>query len=86
LVAIFNGDAQKIDTSKNRVVTDIKIALPYIGSIKPRNATEIESSNWLIGCETLDRDFADYDQYKEYLVPLGIKLLRCRQDGLKRRR
>jgi hypothetical protein len=30
----------------------------------------------MIGCETLDRDFADYDQYKEYLVPLGIKLLR----------
>lgn len=68
--------AQKVDISKNRVVTDIKIELPFIGSIKPRNANEIESSNWMIGCETLDRDFADYDQYKEYLVPLGIKLLR----------
>ncbi len=71
-----NLSAQKIDISKNKVVTNIKINLPFIGSIKPRNATEIESSNWIIGCETLDRDFADYDQYKEYLVPLGIKLLR----------
>lgn len=71
-----NLSAQKIDISENRVVTDIKIDLPRIGSIKPRSATEIESSNWMIGCETLDRDFADYDQYKEYLVPLGIKLLR----------
>ena len=50
--------------------------LPLIGMVKPRPATDIESSNWMIGCETLDRDLADYDQYKEYLVPLGIKLLR----------
>ncbi len=68
--------AQQIDTSKDRVKTDLKIALPYLGSVKARNASEIESSNWLIGCETLDRDFADYDQYKEYLAPLGIKRLR----------
>src|SRR5690554_3938700 len=47
-----------------------------IGKVQPRNATEIESSNWIIGCETLDRDFADYDQYKEFLNPLGIKRLR----------
>lgn len=52
------------------------ISFPLIGKIQPRNANEIASSNWLIGCETLDRDFADYDQYKEYLNPLGIKRLR----------
>jgi len=46
--------------------------------LKSRSTNEIESSNWLLGCETLDRDFADYDQYKEYLVPLGIKLLRMK--------
>jgi hypothetical protein len=55
---------------------NIKINLPYIGSVKPRNTDEVESSNWLLGCETLDRDYADYHQYKEYLSPLGIKLLR----------
>jgi Glycosyl hydrolases family 39 len=68
--------AQKIDTSASRVTTDVNIALPLIGSVKYRNANTIQSSNWLIGCETLDRDFADYEQYKEYLNPLGIKLLR----------
>jgi len=52
------------------------ISFPLIGKVQPRNASEIASSNWLIGCETLDRDFADYDQYKEYLNPLGIKRLR----------
>jgi len=71
-----NALAQKIDTSADRIKTDFQISLPYIGSVKPRSATEIESSNWMIGCETLDRDFADYDSYKEYLNPLGIKLIR----------
>jgi Glycosyl hydrolases family 39 len=71
-----NTIAQKIDTSASRVTTDVNIALPLIGSVKYRNANTIQSSNWLIGCETLDRDFADYEQYKEYLNPLGIKLLR----------
>lgn len=51
-------------------------SFPLIGKVKPRNATEIASSNWIIGCETLDRDYADYDQFKEYLNPLGIKRLR----------
>jgi len=71
-----NSFAQKIDTSANRVVTSFKTELPLIGSVKNRSTNEIESSNWIIGCETLDRDFADYNQYKEYIVPLGIKLLR----------
>ena len=29
-----------------------------------------------IGCECLDRDYADWDSYKEYLIPLGMKYIR----------
>lgn len=58
------------------VIVSKTIDLPLIGTVQNRNANEIESSNWIIGCETLDRDMADYHQYKEYLVPLGIKRLR----------
>lgn len=54
----------------------ISFNLPYLGSIIPRSTDEIDESNWLLGCETLDREYADYDQYKEYLKPLGIKYLR----------
>jgi hypothetical protein len=68
--------AQSIDTSNDRVKTNFSISLPRLGTVKPRSTSEIESSNWLIGCETMDRDFTDYDQYKEYLAPLGIKRLR----------
>ena len=76
LTAIQPTYAQKIDTSADRVKIDLKISLPYLGSVQSRNAIDIGSSNWLIGCETLDRDFANYDEYKEYINPLGIKLLR----------
>lgn len=68
--------AQPLNTSPDRAKTDFAIMLPRLGTVTPRNASEIESSNWLIGCETLDRDMADYNQYKDYLVPLGIKRLR----------
>lgn len=56
--------------------TDLTVSLARIGTVKPRSTSEIMASNWLIGCETLDRDFADYEQYKTYIAPLGIKRLR----------
>ncbi|TAG73667.1 MAG: hypothetical protein EAZ24_11585, partial [Burkholderiales bacterium] len=70
------ASAQIIETSKERVVTNLTVTLPFIGTVKSRSTSEIQSSNWLLGCETLDRDFADYDQYKEFIAPLGIKRLR----------
>jgi hypothetical protein len=70
------AQAQIIETNKYRAVTNLKVDLPYIGTVKSRSTKEIESSNWLIGTETLDRDFADYEQYKEFIAPLGIKRLR----------
>lgn len=68
--------AQMIDTSPHRAATGIDPRLPLLGSVRPRSTREIKGSNWLIGCETLDRDFADYDQYKAYIEPLGIHRLR----------
>ena len=68
--------AQIIETSKDRVVTNLNVSLPYIGTVKARSTDEIPSSNWLLGCETLDRDFADYEQYKAFIGPLGIRRLR----------
>lgn len=68
--------SQIIETSMDRVVINLDVDLPVIGTVKARSTDEISSSNWLLGCETLDRDFADYDQYKTFIAPLGIKRLR----------
>lgn len=68
--------SQNIDTSSDRVKTNLNIPFKRIGTLKPKHVKEIESSNWSIGCEVLDRDYANYDSYKEYLPHLGIKKIR----------
>ncbi|WP_291981311.1 beta-galactosidase [Luteitalea sp.] len=76
LGVVASARAQIIETSRDRVVTNLRVSLPYLGTIRARSTDEIASSNWLLGCETLDRDFADYEQYKTFIAPLGIKRLR----------
>lgn len=68
--------AQVIDTSETRVQTTLDPGLKRIGTIKPRGVGEIAGQNWWLGCETLDRDFASWDSYRDYLAPLGIKKIR----------
>jgi len=68
--------AQVIDTSDTRVQTTLDPGMKRIGTIKPRRVGEITGQNWSLGCETLDRDFANWDSYKDYLVPLGIRKIR----------
>lgn len=53
-----------------------EIALPALGEVRPRAAKEIASSTWSVGAETLDRDYAIYRNYRDYLGPLGAKHLR----------
>ena len=52
------------------------VALPSIGRLAVRHAREIASSTWSIGGETLDRDFAVYENYKAHVGPLGAKGIR----------
>jgi hypothetical protein len=54
-------------------VPKAEIRLNEIGILKTRIAKEIKSSHLGIGCEVLDRDYASYDAYKEYLGNLGVK-------------
>ena len=66
----------QLSTSPDRVRTPLRVDLERIGTVCPRTAAEIGPSNWTLGCETLDRDFADWDQYRDYLAPLGLKTIR----------
>lgn len=51
-------------------------SFPVVGTIKPAHARDIHDSNWSVGGETLDRDYAVFAHYKEWLGPLGIKRIR----------
>ncbi len=72
-------DHKKKDMPKERpCVTWKKLnalnpGLKQVGRLVTRDAKEIKSSMWSIGCETMDRDYADWDAYKHLLGPLGAK-------------
>lgn len=48
---------------------------PVTGKVKPKSVTETRN-DLTIGCEVLDRDYTDYQGYKEYLSPLGMRKMR----------
>lgn len=45
--------------------------LKLSGWLETREAKDVRSDMWSVGCETLDRDYADWDQYKGFLAELG---------------
>lgn len=47
-----------------------------IAKIKPRSSHEIAASPWGVGGETMDRDYTIFENWKEYLAPLGAKKIR----------
>ena len=75
-VAFAGLDIAPIDASADRNPSPLKVEMTRVGTIRPRAASEIKGSRWTLGCECLDRDFTDFDQYKDYIVPLGIKEIR----------
>ena len=47
--------------------------LKQLGLFRTRESSEIKSSQWSVGCETLDRDYADFEKYKDYVGKTGAK-------------
>ena len=50
--------------------------LREIGRLQTRTSDQVKSSKWSVGCETLDRDYADWESYRELLPMLGVKRAR----------
>lgn len=57
--------------------------LKQIGNISVKHAKDIQSSPWSVGCETLDRDFAIFKHYKNYVGKLGVKHARLQSGWAK---
>ena len=51
----------------------LDVGLKEIGRLAVRDAKDIKSSKWSVGCETMDRDYSDWNAYKHLLAPLGVK-------------
>jgi uncharacterized protein YceK len=57
--------------------------LKQLGHLAVRHARDIASSPWSVGCETLDRDYGDFSQYKDYVGELGVKHARIQSGWAK---
>lgn len=75
-VAAALSASEVIDTTETRVQTTLEPGLKRIGTLTPRSVHQVGSSRWTLGCETLDREYADYDTIRGYLPALGIKRIR----------
>ena len=72
------GDPRWPGGKEKRCVTREKIlkmssGLQPAGWLETRPAKDLKNDFWSVGCETLDRDYADWDQYKHFLGELGAK-------------
>jgi hypothetical protein len=74
--AISASGEVELSTDPDRVESPLRVGLKRVGTLAPRSVNDIGSSNWTLGCEVLDRDFAKFDEYKRFLAPLGIKKIR----------
>lgn len=53
----------------------VVLQFPNLGILKQKSVSNT-SNNLMIGCECLDRDYADYHSYKPYLDSLGMHFAR----------
>ncbi|MDO4573662.1 MAG: beta-galactosidase [Planctomycetia bacterium] len=77
-VLLWSGLAwsQVIDNTPTRVQTTLDPQMTQVGTLTPKSVEEISTSRWTLGCETIDREYSDYQAWKEYLPPLGIQRIR----------
>ena len=58
--------------------------LPEIGRLQTRTSAEVRSSKWSVGCETMDRDYVNWDSFKALVPMLGVKHARFGRGCIKR--
>ena len=67
------SNAQKLKQSVTWEQFNIhNVMLPQIGEIKTIQSDGSGNSYWSVGCETLDRDFAEFKKYKHLFHDLGV--------------
>ena len=76
LVPVAVWAKSMIDDAHDRVQTTLDPMMDRIGTLVPRSAKEIGPSRIAIGCEMLPRGYGDFENFKEYMPPLGIARVR----------
>lgn len=70
-ICIAGCTDMKVNPELAQLQTDARL----VGVLAPKSLSET-GNDLTIGCETLDRDYADYHKYKENLEQLGVRKIR----------
>ncbi len=62
---------------------EVSIDLPYAGVLQRVTTHDVAGYPWSVGGETMDRDYTLYDNWKEYVEPLGITQVRLQSGWAK---
>ena len=65
-----------VKTGPDRNATALQVSLKKIGCLRPKSVREVGPSNFTIDGAPVDRDFVDFDKYRDYLEPLGVNKIR----------
>ena len=66
-------------TMKNIQLKALDMEVAGILAVDPAE----KNHRWSVGCETLDRDYADFSKYKEHLGALGVGYARIQSGWAK---
>ena len=74
--SFYGAMPPQIKTGPDRNATALQVSLKKIGCLKPKSVREVGPSNFTIDGAPVDRDFVDFDKYRDYLAPLGVNKIR----------
>ena len=83
LITIFSFSRAQNKYSSWEIYKYSGPGLKQIGWLATKHSKEIGSSSWSVGCETLDRDYAKFSIYKNYVGELGVKHARLQSGWAK---
>lgn len=81
--ACTRGRAQSSSSEERGLWEEVSIDLPYANALQPLTTREVDGYPWSVGGETMDRDYTIYDNWKEYVEPLGVTQIRLQSGWAK---
>lgn len=75
--------AQHYSVTWKKFISNDDTKLEVIGKLNTKHSDGSGNSYWSVGCETLDRDFATFDNYKQYVGELGVGYARIQSGWAK---
>ena len=74
--AAYGAMPPQVKTGPDRNATALQVSLKKIGCLRPKSVREVGPSNFTLDGAPVDRDFVDFDKYRDYLEPLGVNKIR----------